>query len=350
MTKPLLQQDLDHIVSHGMRAFFSLKNARIFITGGTGFFGVWLVESLCYANEKLQLNLQITLLSRCPEKHKKNHPSLFQNDIITFLQGDVRDFIFPDEKFTHVIHAATAASATLNASDPLTMLDVIINGTKRTCEMMLQCGAQKNLLVSSGAVYGRQPPTLPHVSEEYDGFPDAHHAASAYAMGKKAAEHIALLFSEQRHLPISIARCFAFVGPHLPLDAHFAIGNFLQDVLLHRDIAIAGDGSPYRSYQYAADLVIWLLHILCFGERTVAYNVGSDEAISILSLAEMMRQLSNQSIEIQVAKKADEKKLAERYVPSVARAKNKLGLQNTISLQDAIARTLQWHQIKMELN
>lgn len=348
MSKPLLQKDLDHIVLYGMRALSTLKNARLFITGGTGFFGIWLVESLCYANVQLQLNLKITLLSRDPIKFQKKHAHLFPNKVITFLQGDVRDFIFPSESFTHVIHAATEASSILNARDPLMMLDVIMNGTKHVCDMMLKSGAKKNLIVSSGAVYGRQSPAMSHVSEEFDGFPNGNHAESAYGFGKKTAEYIALLFSKQHQLPVNIARCFAFVGPHLPLDTHFAVGNFIQDVLLDRTITIAGDGTPYRSYQYAADLIIWLLHILCFGESTVPYNVGSDAPISILSLAEMVKAVSNKSIDIIVSKKADDTVLPERYVPSIHRAQNKLGLENIISLQDAIARTLAWHQVKTE--
>lgn len=342
MTKPLPSEDMTHILTHAHHALDSMRNSRIFITGGTGFFGVWLLETLTAANAQLNLNAKITVLTRNAKKFQQHFPHIACSKDISFLEGDVRHFEFPSEQFTHVIHAATEASATLNAENPIEMLDVILQGTKHTFDFARVCDAKNILFVSSGAIYGRQPPQMTHICEEYTGSPDIEKPASAYGVGKRTAEHLAALYIYQHQLNIKIARCFAFVGPHLPLDAHFAIGNFIRDVLAQKNIEIKGDGTPYRSYQYAADLVIWLLHILCFGEKGVPYNVGSDESVSIKETAEVVAAFSADT-QISVAKKADPTILPERYVPSIERAKKELCLKNTILLSDAVLRTLRWH-------
>ncbi|MDP1573513.1 MAG: NAD-dependent epimerase/dehydratase family protein [Coxiellaceae bacterium] len=343
MSRALPINDLDHIVCYAENAFNALRNGRIFITGGTGFFGVWLLESLLYANKKLSLNIEITALSRHVGKFKTQFPNIANDKSVVFVEGDVRYFVFPDKKFSHVIHAATEASLKLNTENPTKMLDVILQGTKHTLDFACHCQAESILLVSSGAVYGRQPPELLHISEDYLGSPDILNSAWAYGIGKRTVEHMALLYAKQHNLNIKIARCFAFVGPYLPLDTHFAIGNFIRDILQNKNIEILGDGTPYRSYQYAADLVIWLLTILCFGEKCVPYNVGSDEAVSIKETAEKVADFS-QSSQVIIAKKPDETVLPERYVPSIERAKKALSLKNYIDLTEGIRRTSQWYQ------
>ena len=147
------------------------------------------------------------------------------------------------------------------------MLSTILAGTERTLQFAAQCDARKFLLTSSGAVYGRQPPELTHVPESYDGAPDPLNPASVYAEGKRAAELMCAVYQKAAEangmeFEAKIARCWAFCGPHLPLDAHFAIGNFIGDVLAGRPISIAGDGTPRRSYLYAAELAAWLWTVL----------------------------------------------------------------------------------------
>ena len=341
----LLTQDLDHILEHTKALWEDLRGKKIFATGGTGFFGKWLLESFVWANDQLKLDAQMHVLSRNPDSFKIRYSHLAEASGISFYQGDVRDFAFPQERFDFIIHAATDASAQLNAENPLLMVETIIEGTRRVLEFAKHCEAKRLLLISSGAVYGKQPPELSHVAEDYCGAPDPADPNSAYGEGKRAAELLCGLYSKKYGIETKIVRCFAFVGPYLPLDIHYAIGNFIRDGLADGLIRVSGDGTPYRSYLYAADLVIWLWTILFRGALGEAYNVGSEDAISIKDLAYEVSTAFSHSPQVVIAKAPMPGRPPERYVPSVRKAKESLGLDSWIKLDEALRRTIKWNQM-----
>lgn len=336
--------DLDHILAHTADLWSALDGKRLFITGGTGFFGIWLLESLRHARRTLGIDLQATVLSRSPESFLQRFPEFGAEPAIQWLSGDVRHFAFPAGHFDCVIHAATETYARTPPTPPLAGFDSIVEGTRRVFDFALHCGASEVLLTSSGAIYGPQPTTLDHVPEDHRGAPDCTSSAALYGEAKRTAELLAALYHEQHGLPVKIARCFAFVGPYLALDKHFAVGNFIADALHGRDIAIQGDGTPLRSYLHAADLMIWLLTILLRGEALRPYNVGSDQALSIAELAHVVSDtLPGRKPHICIARTPEPDKRPIRYVPDISRARQELGLAVRIPLGNAIQRTLDWH-------
>jgi nucleoside-diphosphate-sugar epimerase len=342
MTNPLAR-DLKHVLEHTGEVWSHLRGARIFVTGGTGFFGCWLLESFAWACGRLSLDASLTVLTRSPEAFRRKAPHLAAHPAIHLFQGDIRSFPFPAGHFSHVIHGATEASAALNRERPLLLLDTIVNGTRRALDLAAAAHAQRFLMISSGAVYGPQPPDMARVPETYGGGPDPTDPRSVYAEAKRLAELLCTLYSRIHGVACPIARCFAFVGPHLPLDTHFAIGNFMGDCLHQRPIEISGDGTPYRSYLYAADLAIWLWTILVRGESCRPYNVGSERALSIAELAATVAAELAPSTTIRVMGLPRPGRAPERYVPDTGRARLELGLQEWISLEDAICRTAEWH-------
>ena len=339
-----LADDLDHVLAHTQGLWDELRGQRIFVTGGTGFFGCWLLESFVWANDKLNLGASAVVLTRNPAAFEAKAPHLASHPAIQFHTGDIRSFSFPPGKFSHIIHAATEASAKLNDENPLLMFDTIVEGTRRALELARQSGAKKFLLTSSGAVYGRQPPDLTHIAEDYGGGPDPTGVEWSYGEGKRAAEMLCVLYARQHGLLPKIARCFAFVGPYLPLDMHFAIGNFIANALKGGPIHVNGDGTPFRSYLYAADLAIWLCTILFRGQSGRAYNVGAERAWSIAQVAEVVATQGRPPLPVHIAGRAEPGKPAERYVPSTQRARDELGLQETVALTEAVRRTLLCHR------
>jgi nucleoside-diphosphate-sugar epimerase len=339
-----MKADLDHILTHTNELWEELRDQIIFITGGTGFFGCWLLESFALANDKLRLNAEALVLTRDYEAFLKKAPHLATNPAIKFHVGDVRDFEFPEGHFPFVIHAATEASAKLNEENPLLIFDTIIEGTRHTLEFARYAGTKNFLLASSGAVYGKQPPEMTHIPEEYTGAPDPTDPNSAYGEGKRAAEMLCTLYSKMYGIQTKIARCFAFVGPYLPLDIHYAIGNFIRDGLQGGPIQVKGDGTPYRSYLYAADLAIWLWTILFRGESCLPYNVGSDRDVTIKQLADIVANIFEPAQQVKINQKHIAGKPAECYVPSISRASSSLDLSVHIDLTKAIEKTSIWYR------
>ena len=337
-----LQHDLDHILTHTQGLWEELRGKRIFITGGTGFFGCWLLESLAWANDKLGLNAQAVVLTRNPAAFARKVPHLASHRAIRCHVGDIRDFTFPSGRFSYVIHAATEASARLNAENPLLMFETIVRGTWRALDFAVQSGTKRFLLASSGAVYGRQPPEVTHVPESYQGAPDPTNPVSAYGEGKRTAELLCALYAKHHGLEPTIARCFAFVGPYLSLDVHYAIGNFIRDALKGGPITVNGDGTLSRSYLYAADLTIWLWTVLIRGRPGAAYNVGSGRDLTIGQVASIVADCAEAG-PVVIRKQPTQNSHAERYVPDVARAKSELGLTVWVDLEEAIRRTVRHH-------
>jgi dTDP-glucose 4,6-dehydratase len=335
-----LANDLDYILSKTGDLWEELRGKRIFITGGTGFFGCWLLESFCWVNKKLELNAEAWVLTRNPEGFKEKCPHIASDPNIILCKGDIATFMFPAGNFPFIIHAC----GIVNESNASEMLDTIIHGTHKTLEFARQAGTEKFILTSSGAVYGKQPPEIEQLAETYSGAPDTMNPHWFYGECKRCAELLCAIYSKSYSIEMKIARCFAFVGPYLPLDIHFAIGNFIRDSLKGGPIIIEGDGTPYRSYLYAADLAVWLWTILFKGKDIRPYNVGSSDQISIKELANKIAIFSTPASSVIVKTKTRPGNPIERYVPNILRAREELHLTESVSIDDAIRKTISWNK------
>jgi nucleoside-diphosphate-sugar epimerase len=316
-----------------------LQGKHLFLTGGTGFFGKSLLELVLKKNRTEDLNFKVTILTRDQLKFIKDHPELYDSKWIKFHAGDISTFEFPEGEFDYLMHFATPASASWNLTHPLEMFDLVVEGTRRVLDFSAQANISKILLASSGAVYGRQPSDCTHIPESYAGAPNTQVPASAYGEGKRVAELLGNIYSSKHHFEYKIARCFAFVGPYLDPNGSFAIGNFIRDALAGKDIEIRGDGSPLRSYLFSEDLIFWLFTILLDGKSGQAYNVGSDEDLTIMDIALAVLKALGLNNKVEVLGLAVPGKPTERYVPSISLARDELGLDVFTSLEDSIRKT-----------
>ena len=313
-------------------------NKTLLITGGTGFFGKSLFSYFNYENPSLE---KIIVVSRQPEKLDdivkiKSFP--FD---IEYIKQDIREPIKFNKSVDYLIHAAAESSTSLNIEDPMLLGDADVEGTKNVLEYARKKKVKRVLFISSGAVYGKQPSELSHVYEEYEGAPEQLNPLNAYGYAKRQAENLCALYHHHYDVNYVVARCFTFVGPYLPLDDHFAMGNFIRDGLNGGPIIVKGDGTTIRSYLYADDLAEWLWTILLKGNTGEAYNVGSDEAITISDLAHLVSNCFDGKPEVIIKGKPNPKK--DRYVPDVEKVKRDLGVSERVSLFEGIQKTIAFH-------
>lgn len=318
--------------------------ASLFLTGGTGFFGRSLLRYIDQLNTEGLRPYHVTVMTRSVANFLAEYPEFSELPWLSFYEGDIlsKSRGFPQsDSFSHVLHAA-ADSAPSAKMRPLDRYDQIVGGTRNALEFAVRAGAKRFLLTSSGGVYGAQPTYLDAIPESYNGMPDPMMVGSTYGIAKRQAEHLCSLFSDRYGLDVVIARCFAFVGPDLPLDEHFAIGNFMRDALRGNDIVINGDGTPVRSYLYQDDLADWLLTLLEKGRASEAYNVGSDVTLTIVEIANLVARLLGTATEVRLmCNTSADDIIRKRYVPSIEKVKSEFGLRVATCIEEAILRTAQ---------
>ena len=310
---------------------------RVLITGGTGFVGRHLLDVIDSKTTSLTLD-DIIIASRSPQEAGYD---------VETISWDVTSDSVPNLQVDAVIHAATPASAELNAHAPRVMFDQIVDGTRRIIEF---CAKQPDpprlVFTSSGAVYGEMPSDLAAWTEDSKLAADSQDENNAYASGKRAAEAMFALAGREGVCRPTIARLFAFSGRHLPLDKHFALGNFVRDALEGGPIRVRGTGTAVRSYLDGDDMATWLLLALS-SEASVntAIHVGSDQAITIAELARLVADRAGIDPEAEGRVVIEGRTTAidgrDRYVPSTDFTKSLLGVTEVTALSESIDGMLQ---------
>ena len=310
---------------------------RVLITGGTGFVGRHLLDVIASDSTSLTLD-DVIVASRSPQETG--------HDVET-VTWDVTSDSVPNLHVDAVIHAATPASAELNTHAPRVMFDQIVDGTRHVIEFCaMQPVSPRLIFTSSGAVYGEMPPALTAWTEDSKLAADPLDAKNAYASGKRTAEAIFAIAAHEGVCRPTLARLFAFSGRHLPLNKHFALGNFVRDALEGGPIRVRGTGTAVRSYLDGDDMATWLLLALS-SEASVnkVIHVGSDQAITIAELAHLVADRAGIDPEAEGRVVIEGRTTAidgrDRYLPSTDFTKSLLGVTEATALSESIDGMLQ---------
>ncbi len=316
----------------------NIDGKKIFITGGTGFFGKWWLACYLYAKKHLGVKAEITILSRSPGFFISEFPECNIADI-SWCVGDITTFVPPEINFDFIIHMARN-DAKASLKDPISQFYSIVFGTKQVLEMAIRNSDCTLLFISSGAVYGNYSCAR---SEDLLSKTDLLNSDNGYLIAKQAAEQLCSLYHKQYGLNVKIARCFTFLGPFLQLNTHFAAGNFIHSVIHNHDIIIKSDGKAIRSYMYPTDLIDWLMAIMIQGKPIVPYNVGSSCQVSIQDLAQTIIDVSNNPVEYKVMGKISANDHRHVYVPDTSKTEYSLGVKLKIDLKQMILSTIRWY-------
>ncbi len=342
----LVRQDVAAAFGTGVPALGPLRGGCLLVTGGTGFVGTWLAETVAFLNDEHGFRLRCLLLARHTEPFADTLSHLAARPEFTLIQSDVRNVRDLPEDVSWILHAGASPDNRTHNTDPLKTADTIIGGTKAVLDAAVRLPRLDGFLnVSSGLVYGPQPSNLARIPEDsFYGF-DPSAFGAVYAESKRAAEALCFAYANQQRIRVVNARPFAFLGPYQHLDRPWAINNFLRDSLHGGPVRILGDGETVRSYQYPADMAIWMLAILASGQSGENYNVGSPEAVTLRAAAEAVTSQFSAPPKIVAGVSPARPTGPSRFVPDVSRAQNTLGLSLKFDLAAAIKRTIQWNSL-----
>lgn len=344
-----IKNDISKSLKDNVKNLASLKEKTILITGGTGFIGSWSARLIVWLNDEYNFKCKIILLSRNPKKLQENDADLYHRKEVTSVCADVRSLNHLSDEINFIIHAAASPDNRIHMSDPVKMMDTIAVGTKSVMDIALRLSSLEGIVyLSSGQVYGKPFHGDETLSEDTLGNILNNNITSIYPEAKRYAETICLAYRTLHKLPISIARPFSFIGPFQDLNKPWAINSFLQEALNEQPMRIIGNGKPQRSYMYATDMAAWLLMILVKGRRGGVYNLGSSEAISLLSVTSKINAIiTNNAVEVVIQNYNDN---VSNFIPNLTHTKETLNVKEEFSFEEALNRTIKWNIDKRKKN
>lgn len=341
----LVRADAEAVLHARIEQLASLRGQHVFITGGTGFLGTWLLELAKVLNERHQFGLRVTIFSRNTRAFAARWPHLGKEKWLSLQEGDIRYFTELPRDVRYVIHAAALTDRRVFASHPSAVAETNTVGTLRILRAAnLLEDLQKFVLLSSGLVYGAQPWDLPRVNEDFAGVSRCNDVNAVYPESKRLAEVMAQCAISESKLPVVTLRPFAFVGPYQSLQLPWAVTDFIRDSFRGGPIRIMGDGATVRSIMYYSDFACGVLLALTAGRPRTTYNLGSDEPVDLLTLAQKITRCFSPvpEIKLRVGQTGHDR---NRLVPDMSRMGSDLGFKATVPLDDALRKTIEWHRL-----
>lgn len=341
----LTQFDSESVLENQFHHLEALRGQHVFISGGTGILGAWLLELIKVLNGRYNFGLRATAFSRHASAFAQRWPHLGQQPHVEFVDGDIRYLTHFPSDTRYIIHAAALTDRRLLASQPSSVAEINGIGTLRALRAAnLLEDIQKFVLLSSGLIYGNQPSDVYSVEESCAALLSSGDVNSVYAESKRFAESLAQSFISESKLPVVTLRPFAFIGPYQSLSLPWAVTDFIRDSFNGGPVRIMGDGTTVRSVMYASDFAFWVLSALANGRARGTYNVGSPVPMDLAALARMITlSFSPQPAVLSGLGQTGHPR--SRLVPNVERAQRDLQVKMTVDISESIRRTIHWHSL-----
>jgi nucleoside-diphosphate-sugar epimerase len=343
--KDIVRQDCDRILDLGAESFGDIGDSRILITGGTGFMGSWIAEMVLRLNETRHTTAKVFLLGRDRGRFERNLGHLAESPFVEFIRCDVRNVADIPKEIDYVIHAAGTPDNRMHATNPIETMVTIAEGTHAILSAADRVSNLKMFVnVSSSSIYGAQPLDLPRIAESYSGVLSNSQVAASYAEAKRYGEALSNAARSEARIPVVVVRPFSFAGAYQPLDAPWAVNNFIRDALNKHPIRILGDGQTIRSVMYGADMALWMLAIMSKAKAGQVFNVGSDEGISIERLAAKVASRFVPAPEVLLNTSLSGSIPNTIQVPDTSKAKEILNLRVLTNIDLSLERSILWYK------
>lgn len=315
---------------------------RYLITGGVGFIGSHLAESLLSDGQEVVLLDDYSTGRHENVEHLDGHPHL------RIVCGSVTDRPLTTECVRDadcVFHLASAVGVRLIIEQPVQTIETIVEGSMTILDT---CARYRRpiLLTSTSEVYGKSQ-KVPFSEEDDLVIGPPTYRRWSYATGKALDEFLALAYWHHSRLPVVITRLFNTVGPRQTGQYGMVIPRFVHQALRNEPITVYGDGSQTRSFSHVRDIVRALRGLISKPEcRGQVFNVGNDQEISIRELAERIREMTASESEIRYIPYAEafgsgfEDMI--RRVPDISKVKDAIGYSPKYSLDDTLREVIAW--------
>lgn len=334
MIDPIISEDIKDISDNLDIPFF--KDKEILITGGAGFLGSYLCDLF------VSLGSYVSCLDNFSTSTLENIDHLTKMKNFRLLREDVSKIAIK-ETFNYIFHLSSRASPEDYQLHPVETLITNSIGSNETLKLAVK-GNSRILFASSSEIYG-DPQAIP-TSEDYWGNVNPVGVRSCYDEGKRFGEALFMAYRRQYGLDIRITRIHNTYGPRIRSDGNYAraLPRFIDQALKGEDITVYGDGSQTRSFCYVSDTIRGIIAAI-YNDRAEGevFNIGNPYEISILGLAEKIKELTHSTSKIVFRPLPEDD--PKRRSPSILKAKKRLNWQPKISLEDGLKRTIKWFKI-----
>jgi UDP-glucuronate decarboxylase len=357
--RQLLDEDLDAICADLTAEFGAMSSGRLLVTGGGGFLGYYLVQSVLHWNDtraaggKINVTVYDNYARGVPEwleaLRGRADLELRRHDMIEPLPKDIGHF-------DYVVHAAGIASPIYYRAQPLKCIDANVNGLRNLLDYAVAEREKGQplrgfLFYSSSEIYGDPVSTAIPTPEDYRGHVSCTGPRACYDETKRFGETLCVVYAKQEGIPVRMARPFNNYGPGLTITDGRVISDFAKDIFAGRDIVMLSDGSPTRTFCYATDAIAGYFKVLVRGNAGEPYNIGIDRPeISIANLAELTVKAAGDICgyggKVVLGKSTEADYLIDnpnRRCPLIDKARHELGFAPKVLIEDGIYRSLIWY-------
>ena len=310
----------------------------ILVTGATGLVGRWLLTTLNSINLHQGNRSRVVVVCRNLATAREMFASLSSLEIDLIHVREISTAI-ANTRPRHIWHLS-ADTGTNQASSPLTPVDADLGLTIEICRALTDSGHRAHILyTSSGAVYGRESAPIQALPLQTPLLKNLDHRSMLYGNGKVTSEMIFASLADNEAATVNVARLFSFIGPLMPLSAHFAMGNFLDCARTRRPIVLKSSGEAIRSWMYLGDLSRTLLLLASLRSSNIV-DVGSEEPMSVRDAAELVAEIAG--VDVVVGSQLNPSGSSMSYIPDLTALRALGSLPNMLTLSEAISITLEW--------